>query len=228
MARNEEKLKEAKNKLLPLGATDVQLFSADIRLPSAGERAREFLNKQTLDGILLNSGGPHGKKPSELSADDFNDAHSLLFSGPALMLNALLPSLKRPGGSVVAITSTTVRELNPNLPLSGAYRTALVTLLKSFAEEFGAQGIRFNSIAPGYTKTEMLEELARYVAKNHFGDDKMPAVERVYTEWAERSPLKRLAAPEEIAQSVEFLFSEAASFITGQTLVVDGGSFRGY
>lgn len=228
MARNEEKLKTAREHLLRLGAADVRLFPADVTDRTAYKSLAPFLGNQKIRGVLLNAGGPHGTKPSDLSWENYEEAHRLLLLGPLHLLQALLPYLKPRTGSVVAITSTTVKEINPSLPLSAAYRSALVAMLKNFAEEFGPQGIRFNNVAPGYTQTEKLDELASYVSREKFEKDDEKTKAQVYAAWAEKAALRRVATPAEIAECCAFLFSTRSSFVTGQTLMADGGSYRGY
>lgn len=229
-ARDERNLKVTEGELLDAGAAWVGTCVLPMECDDMGARVDEALRRfagengePTLAGVLLNGGGPHGGRVGTLTAADFDTAHTLLLKGPALLLSALFPYLRKPGASVVAITSTTVREPNVDLPLSAAYRTGLVALLKNAAIEWGPLGIRVNNVAPGYTATERLNELKDFVAEKNgsAGAD----VERA---WAALAPLGRIAAPDEIAQAVLFLFSRASSYVTGQTLVVDGGQVRGY
>lgn len=228
MARNETNLKLAAKNLLRKGASDVRQFCADITDPQCAASARAFLGNDKIKGILLNAGGPHGRKPSELTFEDYENAHALLLRGPVMLMQALLPCVKEKTGSIVAITSTTVKEVNPSLPLSACYRSALVALLKNFAEELGPRGIRVNNVAPGYTSTERLSELAHYVAETSYGDKSEQALTKVYAEWGNKAPLRRVAEPTEIGETCAFLFSDRSSFITGHTLLADGGISRVY
>jgi 3-oxoacyl-[acyl-carrier protein] reductase len=220
-ARNLEKLKVSKQKCLALGAGIVDIVSLDLEDPDIGKQSSTFLGNKKLSGLLLNGGGPMGGSPSSLTESDMVRAHRLLLLGPVLMLNALLPNLEH--ASVIAITSTTVREFNPALPLSCAYRSGLVALLKCYSHELGPKGIRFNNIAPGYIDTDKLGELRSYVATAS-----KVSQDQVQLDWESKSVLNRIGTAEEVAKLALFLFSEQSSFITGQTLFIDGGKTLGY
>jgi 3-oxoacyl-[acyl-carrier protein] reductase len=97
-----------------------------------------------------------------------------------------------------------------------------VGLVKSLSNEFGKDGILVNNVAPGYTATDRLKELAQ-VRATAGG----VAVENIYEQWAADAPLRRLGEPREIADVILWLASERASFITGQTVLADGGIYRG-
>lgn len=220
MSRGIDKLEEAKKQL---GEACLDIVSLDISAPDSAEKAARIAKMyEPLDGVLLNGGGPHGGKSDSLKWDDFDEAHRILLAGPANLLLALLPYLNSPA-SVVSIGSTTIKEPNPNLPLSATYRLGLVAFLKNLANTVGPKQIRINTVAPGYTSTDKLNELADYVSQSQSlsRDD-------VYRLWAAQSPLQRIASPEEIAKVCAFLFSDDSSYISGQTILVDGGMMRGY
>jgi 3-oxoacyl-[acyl-carrier protein] reductase len=99
---------------------------------------------------------------------------------------------------------------------------------KHLSDLFGPKGIRVNNVAPGYTKTESLKALMQKRAKDLSGEVTEKALSDIEQRWTANIPLRRLASPEEIASACIYLFSENASFITGQTLTVDGGMTRGY
>jgi 3-oxoacyl-[acyl-carrier protein] reductase len=220
-ARNIQNLQLTQQICVDLGSPQVDILSLDMEDPTVGKQAGAFLGDRPLSGLLLNGGGPHGGKPSQLRADDLNQAHRLLLLGPTLLLNALLPNLR--DASVVSITSTTVKEFNPELPLSCAYRCAFVALLKCYAHEMSSQGTRFNNIAPGYIDTENLGGLKSYIAQKS-------NVSQVQVEnsWKQLAMLKRLGTPEEVAQLALFFFSKESSFVTAQTWLIDGGQTHGY
>lgn len=229
MSRHEAKLQEAKGRLLAAGAAEVDLAALDLTDPRTSEHAKRLLADRSLQGVLLNGGGPQGNSASACSWEQFEQTNRLLLAGPASLAIAFLPHLC---GSIVAITSTTVKEPNPKLPLSAAYRSGLAAFLKHLSDELGPKGIRINCVAPGYTDTERLKELAAHVVQeSKLGGGQgggAVSMQDVYAQWANQAALQRLASPEEIAAVSVFLFSSQASFITGQTVVVDGGQVRGY
>jgi 3-oxoacyl-[acyl-carrier protein] reductase len=97
-----------------------------------------------------------------------------------------------------------------------------VGLLKSLSIDFGKDNITFNNVAPGYTATARLNELAgtRALAAN-------VSVDKIREKWSEEIPLRRLAKPEEVADAIVWLASDRASYVTGQTILVDGGRYIG-
>lgn len=201
-------------------ANDVISLHSARTLSKNGSAAADQNEPIRLRGVLLNGGGPHGGSVVNLDLASLEEAHALLFKGPAMHLQAALPHIQR-GGSVVAITSTTVKEPHPALTLSGCYRSALTSYLKSLSLACGPEQIRVNTLAPGFVNTEQLGELLSYEALRL----KIPETQ-VRSQWAERAALGRIATPHEIAKVVQFLFSAESSFITGQTLIADGGQVR--
>ncbi|HLF80899.1 MAG TPA: SDR family oxidoreductase, partial [Anaerolineales bacterium] len=125
-------------------------------------------------------------------------------------------------GRIVTITSVSVKQPIADLVLSNAVRASVVGLVKSLANEFGKDGILVNNVAPGYTATERLSELAgtRALAAS-------VSEQEIYQRWAADVPLRRLGRPEEIADTIVWLASDRASYITGQTILVDGGIYKG-
>jgi 3-oxoacyl-[acyl-carrier protein] reductase len=129
---------------------------------------------------------------------------------------------KNKWGRIITITSTSVRQPIPDLILSSAIRPAVVGLVKSLAAEFGKDNITVNNVAPGYTATQRLTSLAASRAKSAGVAEK-----DIYDKWQAEIPMKRLAEPQEIADAIVWLASERAAYITGQTVVVDGGNYKG-
>jgi 3-oxoacyl-[acyl-carrier protein] reductase len=125
-------------------------------------------------------------------------------------------------GRFITITSISVKQPVPELILSNAVRASVVGLVKSLANEFGKDGILVNNVAPGYTATERLNELARTRALAAG-----VSLKEIYENWAAEIPLRRIGKPEEIADAIVWLASERASYITGQTILVDGGIYKG-
>jgi 3-oxoacyl-[acyl-carrier protein] reductase len=224
-ARNRSELERVQSQCQDLAPHKNQRFEVctiDFLDPESPKHMAEFLSNanQTLDGVLVNGGGPHGESPTDLKAEQMDAAHSLLFKGPVLHLQAAFPVLAQ-GASIVAITSTTVMEASPFLTLSGAYRSALTSYLKGLSAILGPRQIRVNSIAPGFIDTEKLNDL-RTSESQSLG----VSTSEVNTMWAARSRLNRIGTTEEIAHLACFLFSRECTFITGQVIVADGGQVR--
>jgi 3-oxoacyl-[acyl-carrier protein] reductase len=125
-------------------------------------------------------------------------------------------------GRIITMTSIAAKQPVDNLILSNSIRAGILGLTKTLANELAESNILANSVCPGYTLTERVEELAT------FEEEKTgkPRIEMIQ-EWAKTIPLKRMADPREIADVVVFLASERASYITGTVIQVDGGWIRG-
>jgi 3-oxoacyl-[acyl-carrier protein] reductase len=108
------------------------------------------------------------------------------------------------------------------LVLSNAVRAAVVGLVKSLANEFGKDGILVNNVGPGFTATDRLKELAK-VRSAASGKSQ----QEIFDTWAVDAAQKRIGEPREVADAIVWLASERASFITGQTILVDGGAYKG-
>jgi 3-oxoacyl-[acyl-carrier protein] reductase len=122
---------------------------------------------------------------------------------------------------VLTMTSYTVKQPLPNLVLSNSVRAATVGLTKSLALDLGKEGIRFNSILPGWTMTERVQELMAVRAKNNG-----TTVDEEAQKQTSEIPLGRMGRPQEFANAAVFLVSPAASFIHGVALAVDGGIIK--
>jgi Dehydrogenases with different specificities (related to short-chain alcohol dehydrogenases) len=176
-----------------------------------------------LDILITNAGGPPAGAFDSFSDADWQRAFESNLMSHVRLIRAALPALeKSPYPAVLTITSSSVKQPIPNLILSNSIRAATVGLTKSLALELGVKNIRFNSILPGWTKTERVEHLLQGRAdQNHTSRD----IE--LQKQASESALKRLAEPAEFAAAATFLVSPLASYITGVMLSVDGGSVKG-
>ncbi len=176
-----------------------------------------------LDIVVANAGGPKPGLFENLDDSDWYQAVELSLMSQVRLIRAALPWLvKSKHASVLAITSVSVKQPLPNMILSNSIRAATVGMIKSLALELGDKGIRFNSIMPGWTETERVQFLLSNRAeinKTSFEDE--------YRKQASESLFGRLAKPEEFAAAAVFLVSPVASYLTGVSLSVDGGSYKG-
>ncbi len=167
-----------------------------------------------IDILVTNTGGPAAGPFEQFNLDDWKHIYNLLFLSAVDIIQQVLPGMKAKGfGRILTITSVAVKQPADNLISSNAVRTSLLGLVKSLSNEVASFGITVNNIMPGYTSTNRLETLI----------EKNPKVNDV----KETIPMKRFGTKEEFAAAAAFLVSARASYITGQSLAVDGGWIKG-
>jgi 3-oxoacyl-[acyl-carrier protein] reductase len=173
-----------------------------------------------IDVLVINAGGPPPGMFFDMDADTWESAVQLTLMSAVRLCYAVIPHmLAQGGGSIVAIESVTIKQPIDNLLLSNSLRLAVIGLLKSLANEFGPQGIRFNSINPTWTYTERVEQLMAVRAEANG-----TTIEEEMTKTAAAIPLRRMGTVEEFGRTVAWLASPAASFIHGHALMFDGGA----
>lgn len=223
--RDEAKIRASAEKVNSETGTQVIGLAGDVGLIDAPAK----LIQQTvdifggLDILITNAGGPTPGSIDSLDEAAWQKGIDLCLMAHVRLIKAALPYLRKSDSpSILTITSLSVKQPIPNLLLSNSIRLATIGLTKSLALELGKEGIRVNSILPGWTETERITELmtARATANNS-------TVEEETRKQSEQSPLGRIGQPEEFANAAAFIVSPAASYITGVMLNVDGGMYKG-
>jgi len=224
-ARREEPLEATARTIRKTTGAEVLAVPADVSVPEDVDR----LVKTTLDRfgridvLVTNAGGPPPGRFLDLTPADWEAAVQLTLMSAVRLCYAVVPAMREQGeGSIVAMTSISVKQPLPNLLLSNSIRLAVVGLMKTLADELAPDGIRVNVVCPGWTRTERVEQLLqdRAVRNGTTPDEEAAKI-------AAAIPLGRMGTPEEFARVVAFLASPAASYITGVSLLVDGGMYRG-
>lgn len=192
------------------------------------EAVRAFVAKVAerfgrIDICVTNAGGPPAKGFLATTLEEWRRATELNFLSAVYFAHQVIPHMQRnQWGRFITITSVTVKQPVPDLVLSNAVRAAVVGLMKSLSNEFGKDGILVNNVSPGYMATDRLKQLATTRAKATGKNEK-----EIFESWAVDSAVKRVGDPREFADTIVWLASERASYVTGQTILVDGGAYKG-
>lgn len=224
-SRDPDRLNFAASRIEQATSQPVLALPGDVTDPSTPsylvEKITGHLGK--LDILVCNAGGPPPGAFESFDDATWQKAVEMSFLSQVRLIRACLPLLKQSqAGSILTVTSMSVKQPIANLILSNSVRAATVGLTKSLALELGGFGIRVNSILPGWTQTERVTELMTNRAKTN-----ATTIDEELKKQAKESPLGRMATPEEFANAAVFLVSPAASYLTGVMLPVDGGMLKG-
>lgn len=173
-----------------------------------------------IDCLLVNAGGPPAKMFKELSDDDWQAAFELTLMSSVRMIRMAIPHMTG-GGSILTVTSSSIKEPIPRLGLSTVMRAGVAGLVKTLADELAGDGIRVNNLVPGRIDTDRVAQLDANTS------DKLGiSIEEVKRRSLAAIPLGRYGHIDDFGSAGAFLLSPAASYITGATLRVDGGAMR--
>jgi 3-oxoacyl-[acyl-carrier protein] reductase len=224
-ARNKEALASVADNLRSRYKSEVLAEPFDVTDATA---VRDFVNAVvqkfgSADICVTNAGGPPAKGFLATTVEEWRRAIDLNFMSTVYFAHQVIPHMQRKKcGRIITITSVTTKQPIADLVYSNAVRAAVVGLVRSLANEFGKDGILVNNVGPGFTATDRLKELAKS-RSTALGKSE----EEIFEGWAADTPLKRLGEPRELADMIVWLASERASYITGQTILVDGGLYKG-
>jgi len=224
-ARGKEQLVDAAAEIEAETGRQALAIPADVSDPATADALVEATVERfgRLDVLVTNAGGPPPGQFLDLTPADWEAAAQLTLMSAVRLCYAAAPIMKEQGeGAILAMTSITVKQPLPNLILSNSLRLGVVGLVKTLADELAPFGIRVNSVCPGWTRTARVDQLLRDRAERN---DTTPEEEAAQI--AADIPLGRMGAPQEFAAAAAFLVSPAASYITGVSLLVDGGMYRG-
>ncbi|HKT88534.1 MAG TPA: SDR family oxidoreductase [Candidatus Sulfotelmatobacter sp.] len=224
-ARNQQTLAAGADKIRKQHGVDVLAEAFDVTDPAAVSRFVAAVAEKfgSVDICVTNAGGPPAKGFLAASLEDWQHAIDANFLSTVYFAREVIPHMqKKHWGRIITITSITTKQPVTDLVLSNAVRAAVVGLLKSLANEFGKDGILVNNVGPGFTATDRLKELAK--ARSAATGKTQ---QEIFEAWAADASLKRLGEPHELAEAIVWLASDRASYITGQTLLVDGGMYKG-
>jgi len=207
-ARDPDRVREAASRI---GAHGIAFDSAELdRVPGVIDEVESALGP--IDVYVANTGGPPaGPDPLGFSRGQWEEAHRTLVLSPMAFLERLLPGMRERGwGRVVAVSSSAIREPIASIQLSNAHRPGLVAAMKILAKQCAADGVTLNAVLPGSIATDR-------AFANAGSREAAEASAR------ERIPARRMGTVEEMAAPAVFLCSVQASYVTGTTVLVDGG-----
>ncbi|WP_339917345.1 SDR family oxidoreductase [Yeosuana marina] len=219
VARNRQKLKQVVSEL-PHSESHNYIVADFSNPKELREQIIKYIEKFHGFHILMNNtGGPRSGDILNASLEEFDNAFTQHLKCNHVLAQAVIPFMKEERfGRIINIISTSVKEPIPGLGVSNTIRGAVGNWSKTLSVELGPFGITVNNILPGFTETERLNEIIKIKA-NVEGT----SVEEMAEIMKNYSPAKRFAKPEETASAIVFLASEAAGYINGINLPVDGG-----
>ena len=221
-SRDRARIDEAAARIRQATGARVEALVADV---ATSEEAARLVQHAVatlggLDIVVHNAGGPPSGDFLSMTDAQWQKAFDQNLMSLVRLVNAAVPEMKKAGGGrILTIASSSIRQPIPGLVLSNALRTGVYGLVKTLARELGPHGILINVVAPGRIQTERIEELDQANATRRGVD-----LAQVKQESVASIPLGRLGTPEEFANLLVFLASDAGRYISGQAIIVDGGA----
>lgn len=208
-------------------ATGGEVFGIPVDVTNA-EQAKNFIRKSidhfgTVDILINNAGGPPSKTFLEIDEDLWQFGVKLNLMSTIIMTREAVPAMmEKRWGRIINMTSVAVKQPIDGLILSNTVRSGVIGLAKTLSNELATYNITVNNVCPGYTMTERVRKLAIVTAEKQG-----TTPEAVIKGWESEVPMRRMGTPEEFAALVTFLASERASYITGASIQIDGGYYKG-
>jgi 3-oxoacyl-[acyl-carrier protein] reductase len=223
-SRDSGNIDKASNELKSIGI-DAKAYTADVSIP---DEATAFVNKVVrdfggIDILVNNAGGPPSMKFDAIDNQTWEQGFRLNLLSTISMIRAAIPSMKEKNwGRIINLTSIAVKQPIDGLIISNTIRAGVIGLAKTLSRELAPYNITVNNILPGYFMTSRVEQLANKLAELKDGKP-----EEIIEFWKNDIPLKRLGDPDEIGYLAAFLASDKAAYITGTSIQIDGGFYKG-
>jgi 3-oxoacyl-[acyl-carrier protein] reductase len=207
---NEAQLQEAAKDLNPTGALPLLTIAANVTDRASVDQAVKTVTQKwgRVDVLINNAGITRDALLAKMAETDFDKVIDVNLKGVFNCTQAVLPAMMAQGrGSIINTSSIVGVYGNVGQTNYAAAKAGMIGMTKTWAKELGRKGINVNAVAPGFTMTEMLATVP----------------DKILDTIKEKTPLKRLGSPDDIGNAYMFLASDAAAFVTGQVLGVDGG-----
>lgn len=224
-SRSKKNITEAANRIrkeVP-GAT-VYASSLDVASPASIEAWVKNTLKElgTIDALVVNGGGPPPGTFDQIDDSTWLSGYENTLMSAVRLIREVLPEMRRKqSGSILTVTSSSIKEPIDNLLLSNVYRSGVTSLVKSLSFQIAKENIRINNLVPGFFDTERLKELDL----RNSGEWRI-SLDNVRKINFEKIPMGRYGDPDEFGKAAIFLLSEASSYVTGETFIIDGGKMR--
>lgn len=224
-SRDQSRIEQAASRIIKETSADVLPLVADLRqaddITKLVAQARQHFGG--IDILVTNAGGPPAGYFGDIDDQSWSAGFELTLLSVVRLIRQVLPDMRqRKWGRIVNIVSISVKQPIAGLLISNAIRPGLIGMAKSLADEVATEGITVNNVCPGWTRTERVEQLLR--ARSEREGISLAAAEKGIVD---SIPMKRMGEPDELAALIAFLCSSRASYLTGTTIQVDGGAFRG-
>jgi 3-oxoacyl-[acyl-carrier protein] reductase len=221
-SRDQARIEAAAAAIRKETGAEVRALKADVSSASEAKRLVDAAVSAYggLEIVVHNAGGPPAGETLQMTEDQWQKAFEQNLLSFTRVVSAAVPEMRQAGyGRVLTIASSSIKQPIPNLALSNALRAGVWGIAKTLSRELASQGILVNVIAPGRIDTERIAELDQANAQKSG-----KAIEDVRKASIAGIPIGRLGRPEELANLVVFLASEAGSYIAGQAITVDGAA----
>ncbi len=219
IARGQEKLYELQHS----NPDQIESFCGDITQSETIRLLLEKIGNRKLSGAFVNAGGPPAMKTLETKLDDWDNAYHQLLRWKVELTQTLVPLMMKEGyGRMVFLESSSVKQPIDNLVLSTSLRLSVVGFVKTLSQEIAESGVTLNIVGPGYHETPAINRLLEKKAEQE-NITSQEAKDKI----ASGIRMKRMGNPEDLGQLAAWLLSPSSSFITGQTISVDGGQILG-
>ncbi len=223
-SRDLKQLQQAKEEIDSATGAAVDIVQLDVNDATQIKVAIEqtIARKGRLDVLVTNAGGPPGGTFADMEDEQWQQAFEQNLLSTIRLIRTALPALQaNTGGRIVNIASSSVKQPIDGLILSNVFRAGIQALTKTLSSEYGQKGILINTVAPGRIATDRIIELDSKRAESQ-----QISVEELQAQANAQIPLGRMGTPEEFARMVVFYGSFANTYVTGQSLIVDGGTIR--
>ena len=224
-ARGEDALRQTADEIAQATGARVVPVALDVSQASACERLIDVAKSEFggLDILVNNAGGPPPGFFMDFSDAQWAAEFETNFMSAVRLVRLAIPIMReRGGGRVVNIVSLSVKQPIENLVISNSIRASVIGLMKTLSQQFGADGITFNNVLPGTILTDRVRQTSRTQAEREG-----ISVDEVIARGGAAVPMGRIGRPEDLGALVVFLASAHAQWITGTSIQVDGGAYKG-